>query len=193
MITVSAARNLACPGSVLMLPRNSDCPRSAGCRSGGEVRPEEAAMELRVGDKIWTRTLGVVRHYGVYVGRRGPSGEDVVHNSKIKGGVVLEHLNVFSDGNPVLIEKRAAPGYEWYVAERALSYRGQNYDLLNFNCEHLASLVHEGQKSSPQLRSAGVAAAVVSAIAAAFALAPNGTYDGYVDRYRDRNGRFVRR
>jgi hypothetical protein len=55
-------------------------------------------MELQVGDNIWTRTLGVVRHYGVYVGRRGPNGEDVVHNSKIRGGVVLDHLAAFSGG-----------------------------------------------------------------------------------------------
>jgi hypothetical protein len=150
-------------------------------------------MELQVGDKIWTRTLGVVRHYGVYVGSRGPNGEDVVHNSKIRGGVVLDHLGAFSGGNPVFIEKRAAPGYEAYVAQRALEYLGQSYDLLNLNCEHLVNLVHEGHKSSPQLRTVGTAAAFLTAVAAAFALAPNGAYDADVDRYRDRKGRFVRR
>jgi hypothetical protein len=150
-------------------------------------------MELRVGDKIWTPAFGVVRHYGVYVGPRGPNGEDVVHNSKLKGGVVWDHRAAFSGGGPIHIEKRATPGYEWYVAERALAHLGQNYDLLGFNCEHLATLAQDGQKSSSQLQVAGVTAAIVGALATAFALAPTGTYDPDVDRYRDRKGRFVRR
>lgn len=47
------------------------------------------------------------------------------------------------------------------VAQRALSLLGKNYDLLNFNCEHLANYAQTGRVASPM-----VAAAVIVGLVA---------------------------
>jgi hypothetical protein len=161
-------------------------------RLGGDPGlAEETAMQLQVGDKIRTKGRLGIWHYGVYVGPRGPRGEDVVHNSKDRGAVVLEPLSTFAADKDVFIVRRTAPGYEEVAAQRALAHLGQNYDLLAFNCEHFVNVVHDGQRESPQLQVAGALAIGVPLFLAL--LSPSGKYDSNVGRYRDSQGRFVSR
>jgi len=149
---------------------------------------------LRVGDKFSVPAhvgLGV-RHYGIYVGPRGPTGEDVVHNRK-GAGVEFDYFARVSGSLPVRIDRRAQPGTEELVVQRALSLLGTRYNLLDFNCEHFATIVQDGICESKQV-STGVGLTVGGlGVALLLSMLNRGTYDPTVDRYRDGRGRFTRR
>jgi len=123
-------------------------------------------VRLQIGDKIRVKGTIGVDHYGIYVGPRGGYGENIVHNDKA-GGVRLVHLRDFSGGQPVIIEARVVNGRsaQETVAQRALSLLGTEYDLISFNCEHLANYAQLGIGFSPQLQQ-GVASLLVIAGAA---------------------------
>lgn len=154
------------------------------------LRPAIFVQELRHGDKIWTpgRTLGVERHYGVWDAQVGL----VLHNT-VPGGVQYIAFDQFSNGG-VWVESRASVGAEHLVVLHARSLIGKPYDLLVFNCEHYANLVH-GKKESPQVqRAVGLFALVGAGVWGLIARANAPTYDAGADRYRDpRTGRFVSR
>ena len=152
-------------------------------------------VSILVGDKIWRRGPLDVKHYGVYVGPRGPRGEDVVHNEKL-GGVVWTFLDDFAAGRPVYVETRAAPGDAENVVHRAVALIGRRFDLLLFNCEHAATAAQEGQPRSGQLQTAALFGGLLigfGTLAAAIVSTPDSEYDPTVDRYRDDKGRFARR
>lgn len=151
------------------------------------------AVQLRVGDKIWTpsRFGSVIQHYGIFIGWRD-GVRMVVHNAK-SGGVELVTFDVFSAGQPVYIEQRAQAGFEEAVVERALSYLGTPYDLFTFNCEHFATEAQGEARTSKQLVKGaigvGVAAVVLPAIWAA--LTDDRKWDRRLGQYRDSRGRFA--
>lgn len=150
----------------------------------------EGLMTLEVGDKI--RRCGPLGlwHYGIFVGAQGPNGEDVVHNSKERG-VVLVHFHSFAGGKECFIERRAATGFGEVVAQRALNLRGTHFDLLSFNCEHFANVAQVGERSSGQLQGAGIVAGLIAILA--LGLNSGGvTYDRRAGRYRGSDGRFTR-
>ncbi len=72
------------------------------------------------------------------------------------GGVELISLAKFSDGCPVFIHQKAEGDrfQRQQIAKRALDLIGTQYDLINFNCEHLANFAQKGKAESPQLRGA---------------------------------------
>jgi hypothetical protein len=108
---------------------------------------------LEMGDMIRIQRFGY-SHIGIYVGwMRGRNC--VVHNDKF-GGVVLSTLEEFSDNQPVHIHKKAPDDYfvRTMIKGRAMALLGKKYDLLTFNCEHLANLVQSGKSESPQLQGA---------------------------------------
>jgi hypothetical protein len=154
-------------------------------------------MTLQAGDKIWTNGRLGARHYGIYAGNGY-----VIHASKDLGHVACEPLATFLDGEPVWIDSRAKAGFEWVVVQRAKAYMGRPYDLVWFNCEHLASIAQDGEASSPQLQRAVLAlagfglltligvAAAPAGVATASVLALTG-YDVNVGRWRDGRGRFT--
>lgn len=149
------------------------------------LRPAIPASELRNGDKIWTRgrTVGVERHYGVWDAEHGM----VLHNT-LPGGVQYATFDEFSNGG-VWVEGRATPGFEHLVVGNARALIGQRYELLTFNCEHYANLVH-GKKESPQVQRA------VGLLAAGLGLwwvtANRPVYSAASGRYHDRKtGRFL--
>lgn len=158
----------------------------------------QLSMVLKIGDKIRVRGPYGTWHYGIYIGRyfddrRGLIEHAVVHNSKVQHGVVIDGLARFSGGKQVQIERRAVPGYEDVVAQRALRLVGSEYNLLKFNCEHMVNVAQTGEHKSQQLRNA----AGLSALGL-FALALVGSsdrprYDRTVGRYRDKQGRFASR
>lgn len=108
-------------------------------------------MNPGIGDKCSVPILGsLARHYGVCIGHdhRGPR---FVHNSAEAGRVTVASFDVFTGGQPLRIDERAPAGSGPRVADAALSWVGQRYDVFRFNCEHFANLVTEGRAHSPQV------------------------------------------
>ncbi|MBK9002191.1 MAG: lecithin retinol acyltransferase family protein [Myxococcales bacterium] len=104
---------------------------------------------LKPGDKIWVPGPYLTKHYGIYIGQyfddgRGLIEHAVVHNSKVQHGVVIDSFGRFCSSQAVTIERRAVPGYESAVVQRALALVGSKYDLLGFNCEHMVNLAQSG-------------------------------------------------
>ncbi len=147
-------------------------------------------MEIQVGDKIKTRGRFWVWHFGVFIGWNSLGIPIVMHNAK-NGGVEEVTLEAFCEGQPVYMVKRAKPGTAHLVVRRALALRGIRYDLINFNCEHFASVAHGEAPESKQLQVAGWTAV------AAFTLYAFGRdtrhWDGDVGQYRRSNGQFAGR
>jgi hypothetical protein len=102
------------------------------------------------------------RHVGIYVGSQTPGGPDVVHNDK-HGGVILSTLAEFSAGFPVYVHKAATGNYfqRQQIAKRALDLLGGKFDLLTFNCEHVANWAQSEKMESPQLQAFFAVLAIV--------------------------------
>ena len=109
-------------------------------------------MELAIGDKLRIVAPLGFYHYGIYVGRRGAHGEDVIHNNK-SGGVELVSLEDFAAGLPVEIAERGRYSFHEReaIARRALSLVGREYRLIDFNCEHAANYALTGVATSPAI------------------------------------------
>jgi hypothetical protein len=140
------------------------------------------------GDKCWVQSF-LTKHYGVCTGL-GPDGQLwFVHNTP-DGGVVHATQSAFAGGRPIHVEQRAVPGQQAVVAARALSLVGRRYDLLSFNCEHVANLAANGRAESKQVQRGVVA--TVSLILLALAN-QNGTAVDRNGYRRDGSGRFASR
>lgn len=140
---------------------------------------------LAVGDLITVPGRLGTTHAGIFAGDGG-----VIHASKDDGRVLDDSFQRFSGGLAVSIAKRATPGMGAEVVRHARALIGRPYDLLTWNCEHLATYAAEGEARSPQLRGGLFALASFAAVSA-YAFATRG-WDGEVGRYRDSNGRFTR-
>jgi len=157
---------------------------------------------VRKGDKLHT-PKGLVDHAGVYVGgvRLGDGRlieHAVVHNSKVRGSVVVDPFEVFCPTGDFTIAQRARLGEEDAVAQRALDLIGRTYDLFGFNCEHAANLAQTGSAESPQLWRWALGLLATGAVAFAapkiVSAIKNGPveYDPSADRNRStRTGRFA--
>jgi len=112
-------------------------------------------MTPQIGDKIRMHGLMGVSHYGIYVGPRGPNGEDVVHNDK-HNGVELVTFKKFSRGKEVTVVARVAESLDEQreIMARALSMLGRRYELLSFNCEHAANYALSGTAMSEKVNGA---------------------------------------
>lgn len=149
------------------------------------------SVNYGLGDKCWVQTNK--KHYGIVVGfdRRG---EPVfVHNTK-RGGVVKTAVEGFAGyrRRPIQVEQRAPAGKGHVVAQRALSYVGQRYNLLSFNCEHMANLAQTGKAESKQLQEGVFWASVIGLVAAAVAN-ENGTHVDRNGYRRNSRGQFANR
>lgn len=97
--------------------------------------------------------LGAYEHHIVCTGARDWSLQDAIHNDKA-GGVQRGYLKELIANRPWKLVRRFQ-GDAWQREQSvryALSLEGTQYDLINFNCEHFASLVQTGKPESPQLR-----------------------------------------
>lgn len=103
------------------------------------------------------------RHVGIYAAGRG-----LVHNDPACC-VRLTDEATFTGGRKMRLIGRVTGGLfeQEQVVQRALSLIGQPYDLLKFNCEHLAYYAQTGVARSPQLVTG---LAVLVGIACLFAL-----------------------
>ena len=101
-------------------------------------------------------------HRGVFFGFDESGHAWVIHNDM--GGIVCWVLfEDFAAGLPVtLASRKACNSYEQQaIISRAQSLLGWKYDLLNFNCDHLATYAQDGVATSPQLQGFALVFAVV--------------------------------
>lgn len=147
---------------------------------------------MRQGDKCWVQLNK--RHYGICTGI-GRDGEPwFVHNTR-EQGVVHTTRKGFAGNHPIYVEQHAAPGWGSTVVTNALSLVGRDYDMLFFNCEHVANLAATGTAESKQVQG-GVAAAGVGTFLlglVAVAINENGTSVDHNGYRRDASGRFASR
>ena len=126
-------------------------------------------MNIKTGDMCSVSINGLLsRHYGICVGHDRRGQPVFIHNTYRRGFVERASIEEFSLGRTIRIDKRARRGTEWIVVERAESRLGDEYDFVNFNCEHLATYAATGEASSGQIAFLGfgaVAAIVVGIIA----------------------------
>ena len=102
------------------------------------------------------------RHVGIYAAGRG-----FIHNDPACC-VRLTDEATFTGGRKMRLIGRVTGGLfeQEQVVQRALSLIGQPYDLLKFNCEHLAYYAQTGVARSPQLAAGfAVALAIIFLIA----------------------------
>jgi hypothetical protein len=108
-------------------------------------------INLRVGSKIFVLGALGLKNFGVYVGKRGLNGEDLVRNAE-DGKVVMDFLWNFRQCTQVYFEGVAMPGHGEFVVSHALSLVGKEYDLLFFNCKHFATVAYEEVPNSRQIQ-----------------------------------------
>lgn len=149
----------------------------------------QAEQPVWMGDKCWVQGKWKM-HYGVCVGHDSRGEPLFVHNTQA-GGVVLSDRLGFAGRRTINIASRAGPGQALVVAERARSFVGKKYDLLFFNCEHVANLATTGRAESPQVQQ-GVGWSILGLLALA-AINNNGTQVDQRGYRRDANGRFAAR
>lgn len=140
------------------------------------------------GDKCYVQSF-LKKHYGICTGFGADGRPWFVHN-RPDGGVVHTPQEGFSGDAVIYIEQRALAGQEAAVAQRALDLVGRSYDLLGFNCEHVANLAANGTAESKQVRNV-----ITTAIGLAFLalVNQNGTSVDRNGYRRDGGGRFASR
>jgi hypothetical protein len=105
-------------------------------------------VPLHNGDMVEViNPFSFTRHVGIYAAGRG-----FVHNDKACCVALVDEAT-FTGGRKMRILSRVVGGWfeQEQVVQRALSLIGQPYDLLKFNCEHLAYYAQTGVPRSPQL------------------------------------------
>jgi hypothetical protein len=105
-------------------------------------------IPLQNGDMVEVINLfSPTRHVGIYAAGRG-----FIHNDPACC-VRLTDESAFTGGRKMRLIGRVVGGLfeQEQVVQRALSLVGQPYDLLKFNCEHLAYYAQTGIARSPQL------------------------------------------
>ena len=144
---------------------------------------------IRLGDKCWVQLKK--KHYGVFVGFNQYGEPEFVHNIK-DGGVVRTSRKGFAGRRQIHIEQRAPRGYERQVVQRALGLVGCEYDMLTFNCEHMANLAVNGQATSAQVQK-GFILGLVGTVLGALLVNNNGTHLDANGYRRNKKGQFASR
>ncbi len=101
---------------------------------------------LKMGDFLY-RTKIMVEHAGIYLG----DGK-VIHNQP-KVGVTVTTFNEYSEGKEVkVIKANSINKQELRTRIRQVLKSNKPYCLLSNNCEHIASLIYQGTKTSSQVK-----------------------------------------
>ncbi|BBN59792.1 hypothetical protein EI16_03130 [Hydrogenovibrio marinus] len=117
--------------------------------------------KLKPGDLLY-RKKGIVEHAGVYLGQ-----DRVIHNSP-NGNTQITSLKDYSNEKEVkVISNNFTKAQQENLITEAENYLSidKKYNLLNFNCEHLASAFLEEKPSSKQLQGAALGAGTAFALA----------------------------
>ncbi|MGB0664265.1 MAG: NlpC/P60 family protein [Pontibacterium sp.] len=105
------------------------------------------------------RTKGVVQHAAVYLGNH-----KVLHNSP-SGGVEIISYEEYAQDKEVKVVKTDHLNCEALKARLVLIFEQDlTYSKYLNNCEHIATLLIEGRKYSPQLRAAIISAILVGGL-----------------------------
>ncbi|MBI1362442.1 MAG: hypothetical protein GC134_00465 [Proteobacteria bacterium] len=116
-------------------------------------------QELYVGDELVFQIypwLPFFRHHGFYLG-----GNRVISNSERRGGVAIDSWNDFAQGRPVY---RTGKNIGVKGLNYALGKVGQEWRLLDYNCEHFANECKTGKVQSIQLNATVLAVVFVGAL-----------------------------
>jgi len=148
-------------------------------------------MSIQKGDKCWVYIGAVTKHYGVCVGHDSHGQPRFIHNTARHGRVTHATLADFSGGKQVHVELRAVPGQADEVVRRAEQHLGTAYNLITFNCEHLANLATTGEATSWQVKAGGFLGLLGLGLLAY--ANNNGTSVGGDGYRRDGSGRFASR
>jgi hypothetical protein len=113
-------------------------------------------LKLQPADRIVVPKsgLGIVQHHVIYLGQNN-QGVDLIAENKIGKGVQIVTANdFFCDVIEITrIERfRGSESERKIAVKKALSLRGANYDLFQFNCEHYANVVQHKKRISPQAK-----------------------------------------
>jgi len=110
-------------------------------------------MNFQSGDIVERPGPAGTKHRAVVAGVDGWGRLLVIHNAK-NLAVRYDLLEVFAAGFPVSLISRVATNWfeQQQIVERAKSLLGKQYDLINFNCDHLVTYAQSGEATSPQLQ-----------------------------------------
>jgi len=125
-----------------------------------------ARYNLSPGDRIIEpkSNLRLVQHHSIYLGSDF-DGTDWIVENKIGYGVRIVDANTyFREVFEITgIVRFSGNGFERQLAvQKALREVGKPYNLINFNCEHFANYVQNGQRTSSQIVGGGVAASLLA-------------------------------
>jgi hypothetical protein len=115
-------------------------------------------IPLQNGDMVEViNPFSISRHLGIYAAGRG-----FVHNDPTCCVRLVDEAT-FTGGRKMRLLARVAGGplEQEQAVLRALSLIGQPYNLLKFNCEHLAYYAQTGVPRSPQLAAGFVVALAI--------------------------------
>lgn len=109
---------------------------------------------IQLGDKVSRLKRGVplIRHYAVYLGT-DEFGQHIFAENNVNNGVqIVLAEDFFRNAELVRVESVSK---NWDQRIRSVRFAkqkvGQNYNLINYNCEHFANEVTTGNRISSQV------------------------------------------
>lgn len=113
--------------------------------------------------------LGLIQHHGIYLGLDSRMRAVFAENNIVKGVQIVTSDDFFRNVSSVTGVKRFIGNeiQRYNAVNFALSLRGKEYDLLNFNCEHYSNLIQHGFSKSEQVENGlflGLCAAVIGGL-----------------------------
>lgn len=109
---------------------------------------------IQLGDKVsrLKRGVPIIRHYAVYLGT-DEYGRHIFAENNVNNGVqIVLAEDFFSNAELVRVESVSK---SWEQRNRSVRFAkqkvGQNYNLINYNCEHFANEVTIGIPKSEQV------------------------------------------
>ena len=115
-------------------------------------------MLLNIGEIVSVRAFQAIDHFGIATGNG-----TIISNSMRDHGVVEQSLAAFSRGKPIKRYGVPHPLRAYHAVCRAKQRVGQEYRLLDDNCEHFIRSVYGAKPESPQIKGAiaGVSIALI--------------------------------
>ena len=117
------------------------------------VQAPLTSENLETGDVLY-RTKGLVQHAGIVIGK-----QQVVHN-RPGTGISITSFDTYAQGKPVKVRKNRSTSSPSILQRlKTLQEQPNRYHLLINNCEHTTHFLSNGNKHSPQVRTALLSAA----------------------------------
>ncbi len=107
----------------------------------------------------------LVQHHAIYLGQ-DYSGIDWIMECKEGFGVrTISAETFFNESSKItqIISFFGTKPERVLAIKRALNQAGKSYNLINFNCEHIANYIQSGIIISNQIKNVGIGLAVIAA------------------------------